>query len=42
VRTAAARKPDGSRIDPGACLALLSPPPVTAPVPPAPRPPRPR
>ena len=26
VRTAAARKPDGSRIDPGACLALLVPP----------------
>ena len=25
VRTAAARKPDGSRIDPGACLALLLP-----------------
>ncbi len=28
VRTAAARRPDGSRIDPGACLALLSPPPA--------------
>ena len=26
VRTAAARKPDGSRIDPGACVALLLPP----------------
>ena len=26
VRTAAARRPDGSRIDPGACLALLAPP----------------
>lgn len=26
VRTATARKPDGSRIDPGACLALLLPP----------------
>ena len=25
VRTAAARRPDGSRIDPGACLALLLP-----------------
>ena len=25
VRTAAARRPDGSRIDPGACLALLAP-----------------
>ncbi len=25
VRTAAARKPDGSRIDPGACLALILP-----------------
>lgn len=25
VRTAAARKPDGSRIDPGTCLALLLP-----------------
>ena len=25
VRTAAARKPDGSRIDPGACLALIIP-----------------
>lgn len=25
VRTAAARKPDGSRIDPGACLALIAP-----------------
>ncbi len=25
VRTAAARRPDGSRIDPGACLTLLSP-----------------
>ena len=25
VRTAAARKPDGSKIDPGACLALLLP-----------------
>lgn len=33
VRTAAARKPDGSRIDPGACLALLLPPPVAAPPP---------
>jgi hypothetical protein len=26
VRTAAARRPDGSRIDPGACVALLLPP----------------
>jgi hypothetical protein len=26
VRTAAARKPDGSRIDPGACLLLIAPP----------------
>lgn len=26
VRTAAARRPDGSRIDPGACLGLLLPP----------------
>lgn len=26
VRTAAARRPDGSRIDPGACLALIAPP----------------
>jgi hypothetical protein len=25
VRTAAARKPDGSKIDPGACLALIAP-----------------
>ena len=25
VRTAAARKPDGSRIDPGACLAMIVP-----------------
>ena len=25
VRTAAARKPDGSRIDPGACFALILP-----------------
>ncbi len=25
VRTAAARRPDGSRIDPGACLSLLLP-----------------
>lgn len=25
VRTAAARKPDGSRMDPGRCLALLAP-----------------
>ena len=25
VRTAAARRPDGSRIDPGACLSLLPP-----------------
>ncbi|KAB7647530.1 hypothetical protein [Polymorphobacter fuscus] len=25
VRTAAARKPDGSRIDPGACLSLIVP-----------------
>ena len=25
VRTAAARRPDGSRIDPGACLTLLAP-----------------
>jgi hypothetical protein len=25
VRTAAARKPDGSRIDPGTCLSLLAP-----------------
>ncbi len=25
VRTAAARRPDGSRIDPGACLALILP-----------------
>ena len=25
VRTAASRRPDGSRIDPGACLALLAP-----------------
>lgn len=25
VRTAAARKPDGSRIDPGACLSLMAP-----------------
>ena len=25
VRTAAARKPDGSRIDPGACLAMIIP-----------------
>lgn len=26
VRTAAARRPDGTRIDPGACLTLLAPP----------------
>ncbi len=36
VRTAAARRPDGSRIDPGACLGLLlpapPPPPVAVPV----------
>lgn len=25
VRTAAARKPDGSRMDPGACLGLIAP-----------------
>jgi hypothetical protein len=25
VRTAAARKPDGSKIDPGACLSLIAP-----------------
>ena len=25
VRTAAARKPDGSKIDPGTCLALIAP-----------------
>jgi hypothetical protein len=25
VRTAAARRPDGSRIDPGACLSLIAP-----------------
>jgi hypothetical protein len=30
VRTAAARRPDGSRIDAGACLALLAP--VTPPI----------
>ncbi len=31
VRTAAARRPDGSRIDPGACLGLLLPAPVAVP-----------
>jgi hypothetical protein len=25
VKTAAARKPDGSKIDPGACLSLIAP-----------------
>jgi hypothetical protein len=34
VRTAAARRPDGSRIEPGICLGMIVPPaPVPAPVP---------